>query len=390
MKCADVIRLAGKEIRLEKYKLLLGLLLWSSLLTVSLCIYRFSFSFRDCLYQYLGKYEPTITSAEYISEDPLEDLNMLQQIGLDSKEISMLIQNNSHLKFFTQEHTEIEIPFSNIVISNRYDTQNVSAASEGRLLTSDDDTADANVIVINKNVSEQYGLHCGDPITVSLRGQTLRTLTVIGITAGTEAPGISYLEMQLPVHEFLSMTAHTGVYCYAYMSLQVTTPAAYYQLRDYLKPKGIILNSEFEQGFEMVEIVSEIFWMIALICMLLAVLSMINYCSIFIAERKAFIVLLKTLGMTDSSISGIFYSFILGLFFTAYAIAFLLQNIVYLHFQTVFTSILKIKVESVDHFVLFALICFLIELILVSVTFFTKIGTLIRGENIAAVRLQDH
>ena len=154
--------------------------------------------------------------------------------------------------------------------------------------------------------------------------------------------------------------------------------------------KGIIIYSEFEKGLGIIEIASEVFWLISLLCMLLAMFSMINYCSIFIAERKSYIVLLKTLGMKEIFVSILFYSVIIGLFFIAYTISILLQKIVYLHFQAVFTSILKVTVESVDHFASFALLCFLINVIFVSFAFFGKIGKLIHGEDIAAVRLQDN
>lgn len=125
MKCSDLIRLAIQETALQKFKLLLGLLLWISLITVALCVYRFSFSFRDCLYQYLRKYNSSITAVDYVTEEPLEDLKKLEQIEIGSEEISLRVQNNYHLKFLTQENVEITLPVNNVVataITSSYDT----------------------------------------------------------------------------------------------------------------------------------------------------------------------------------------------------------------------------------------------------------------------------
>lgn len=383
MKCSDLIRLAIKETALQKFKLLLGLLLWISLITVALCVYRFSFSFRDCLYQYLRKYNSSITAVDYVTEEPLEDLKKLEQIEIGSEEISLRVQNNYHLKFLTQENVEITLPVNNVVvtaITSSYDTTML----EGRALTAADDTEDGNAVVIGKSLAEAYDIHVGDAMTASMHGHKLRTMTVCGI--GNEDDNIIWI----PARPYLSIHENTGVYCPATVSLTVHNPAAYYDLKEYLDSKGIIIYSEFEKGLGIIEIASEVFWLISLLCMLLAMFSMINYCSIFIAERNSYIVLLKTLGMKEISVSLLFYSVIIGLFFIAYTISILLQKIVYLHFQAVFTSILKVTVESVDHFASFALLCFLINVIFVSIAFFGKIGKLIHGEDIAAVRLQDN
>jgi|GEM_PF-4935408 len=387
MKCSDIIRLAAKETRLEKTKLFLGLLLWVSLLTVSLCIYRFSFSFRDNLYQYLAAYNPSISEASYNSEEPVNDIDFFHQIGIGNEEIHMMMLGNSHLHLYKQDGTEIVLPspsnLSAATISNTH--EEASNMYDGRALTAEDDTKDGCAIVISMDLANDYAVLIGDSITVSLRGRELRTFTVCGITNDKDQG----LFMSLPLQPFLSCLEQTGLFCPAYVYVTVKNPAAYYDLKAYLTSKGLAIESDFEQSMELIEIVSEAFWLVSLICMLLAAISMINYCSIFVSGRKGFIVLLKTIGMTDRSVTFIFYSVLIGLFVIAYIFAILLQQIVYLRFQMIYTSILHVTLNSIDHFSLFALLCFMIDFVFVSVTFFAKIGKLIYADDIAAVRLQD-
>lgn len=387
MKCSDIIRLAAKETRLEKSKLFLGLLLWVSLLTVSLCIYRLSFSFRDNLYQYLAKYEPSIAKASYISEEPANDMDYFQQIGISNEEISIMAVGTSHLRFYKQDGTEILLPSpSNLsakMISNTHEVAN--NIYDGRALTAEDDTKDGRAIVISMDLANDYDVSIGDSITVSLCGRELRTFTVCGITNDKDQG----LFMSLPFQPFLSCLEQTGLFCPAYVIVTIKNPAAYYDLKAYMTSKGIAIESDFEHSLELIEIVSEAFWLVSLICMLLAMLSMMNYCSIFVSERKGFIVLLKTLGMKERSVTFVFYSVLIGLFVIAYIFAILLQQIVYLRFQTIYTSILHVTLNSIDHFSLFSMLCFMIDFVFVSVTFFARIGKLIYAENIAAVRLRD-
>ena len=202
MKCSDLIHLASKETALQKFKLLLGLLLWISLITVALCVYRFSFSFRDCLYQYLRKYNSSITAVDYVTEEPLEDLKKLEQIEIGSEEISLRVQNNYHLKFLTQENVEITLPVNNVVataITSSYDTTML----EGRALTAADDTEDGKAVVISKSLAEAYGIRVGDAMTASMHGHKLRTMTVCGIN--NEDDNIIWIPARpyLSIHESL-------------------------------------------------------------------------------------------------------------------------------------------------------------------------------------------
>lgn len=384
MKCFDVIRLSAKEAKIGKSKLLLGFFLWISLLTVSFCIYRFSFSFRDNLYQYLAKYDPSIASVDFVTEDPLGDLEKFHQIGMQDQDILMFIKGNPHLKFHKEDGTEIQIPCNNITAERVTDTnETASPLHDGRYLTQGDDTKESNAVVISSQLAKEYALKVGDCVTASVSKKMLRSFVVCGIVDN------AWNDMQFPIQPFLAMTEHSGLYIYAYVTVNVNEPSTYYDLKAFLDQKGIILISEFEQAFELIEIVSEAFWMISVICMLLAVFSMINYCSIFVSERREFIILLKTLGTKNISVSSIFYFILMGLFLLAFIVAMLLQWVVYLHFQTVYTSILHVSLHSTDHFGLFVLICFLIDFIFVSIAFHAKIGKMICSEDISAMRLQD-
>ena len=376
MKLSDCFRLARGEIRMEKTKLLLGLLLWIALLTVSLCIYRFSYSFTESLYQYMRSYDPMIGRAEYMTTQPLDEINRLNEIGVSADEIVMEFENNPHVRFCLSSGTALDIsPF--FCFSNQSADQVLSGTPQ----VPADNTPDSDAIWLGETCAVSAGVQIGDAVQMQIDGKTVREYHVRGTIADAEAsiPGLSYLDA----------LKDSGLFLYGLVTVTLRNPAAFYNLQAHLKERGIILSSDFGTAFQIIEVVSEMFWLIAVICMLLAILSLVNYSTILISERKDFILLLKTLGMKEGSLFVLYYLILNGLFILSFAAALCLQQLVSIRFNSIYESLLRVHTDPADHFVQFAAVTFILDLIFVFAAFYLKGGKLIYADDISAAQLRD-
>ena len=359
MKLSDCFRLARGEVRMERTKLLLGLLLWIALLTVSLCIYRFSYSFTDSLYQYLRSYDP-----------------MIGRVSTD--EIAMEFENNPHVHFCLSSGKELDIyPFF------YFTDQSAAQVLTGTPQTPADNTPDSDAIWLDESCAASAGVQIGDTVQMQIRGQTVREYHVRGITEGGE------IELTVPGLSYLNALKDSGLFLYGIVAVTLRNPAVFFDLQAHLKERGIILSSDFGAAFQIIEVVSEMFWFVAVICMLLAILSLVNYTAILISERKDYILLLKTLGMKEHSLFVLYGLILMGLFLLSYAAALCLQQLVNSHFNSIYESILRVRANPSDHFVQFAAVTFILDLIFVFAAFYFKCRKLIYAEDISAAQLRD-
>lgn len=365
MKARDIFRLSYREMKLGKATLILGFLMILFFFFVAFSIFYFSYSFLDNFYQYLRDAAPESAMVEYSTSDPLNELEMLKNFGYESNEIEMISGMNHHLHLEKADATKIEINYSMVNVMTFHESGPPTIT--GRTYTPDDNTATIKGIWLEKTVADKYNLSVGDKIILKNGNDSLTALNLMGIFSSGDIPygGLAVV----PLVAMTEICNGTGLYMPAIIDLQVKEPSTYFMLKSYLAEKKIDLVSRFEIVYTVIDLISDLFRIFAYFTLLLAVISFMNYCRIFIHSRINNILMYKTLGMSDRIIILIYYTMTLALLTVSYFLSFLLHLASKTYFKDVYSKVLGVNVMESGNSILFALFGFVFCIIALTIVF---------------------
>lgn len=384
MKALDILRLSYREAKLGKTPLIFGAFLILFYFFVAFSIYYFSYSFLDHFYQYLRDAAPESATVEYSSSDPLNELQTLASFGYEPSDIEMLSGMNYHLRLAQADGTEIGLQYATVnVMTFR---GNGPSPVMGRTYTIDDNAADARYIWLDHTIASEYGLSAGDEILLMHGGDTLAVLLLMGTFSAGDLPYDG--NAMIPLVAMTDICNGTGLYMPAIVDFQVKESATYFKLKSYLEHKKIDLVSQFEIIYMVIDLIADVFRIFAMFTLLMAVVSFMNYCRIFIHARANSILLYKTLGMPDKNIFFIYYCMTLMLLTVAYLLAFGLHLATKAYFKGIYSGVLGTAVQESGNSILFALFGFSLCILAMTAIFLLNAKKLFFANDVQKLQLE--
>ena len=384
MKTLDILRLSAKEAKLGIISLFFGAILILFYFFVAFSIFYFSYSFLDHFYQYLRDATPESAKVEYSSSEPQNELQILSDFGYEASDIGMLSSMNHHLHLEKTDTSEIEIHYTMFNIMTFQKTGPSPIA--GRTYTVDDNAADATYIWLEKSIAEKYSLFVGDEIQLMHGSDLLTSLTITGVFS---AEDIGYGgQAVIPLVAMTEICEGTGLYMPAIIDLQIKEPATYFELKSFLEKKNISLVSKFELIYTIIDLIADLFRIFAVFTLLMAVISFMNYCRIFIHSRTDSILLFKTLGMPERTVFAIYYFMTLVLLTVSYSLAFVLHLATKAYFKGIFSEVLGTAVQESGNSILFAFIGFVVCIFAMTAVFLINAPKLFFVSDVQKLQLE--
>lgn len=299
MKWFSNFSLVCQEIRVGYKLLLLGILITSTMIGVSVVFYNLNdYIFPAINGQYDDKFDDGLKVN--IHNLNLDDVNILKENG--AEDISITINMSQTLSKSVIKSKSSSSNYEGAVISGEwYNKTSVELEYFPDDFSYDDFNTSDNAIVF---CSDDNEYNVGDEIELYLdSGELVDEFTVSTVVINSDFVGEEELRVVLPLYATVKSMEDCGIFIDYSVECKLPKPSMYLDFKNTLNKDNILCSSNFDDVVAVIDMLSMLCLIMSIVFIIITVFAITNIFTLHIDTREKFIILQKVLGNTSIKIT---------------------------------------------------------------------------------------
>lgn len=299
MKWFSNFSLVCQEIRVGYKLLLLGILITSTMIGVSVVFYNLNdYIFPAINGQYDDKFDDGLKVN--IHNLNLDDVNILKENG--AEDISITINMSQTLSKSVIKSKSSSSNYEGAVISGEwYNKTSVELEYFPDDFSYDDFNMSNDAIVFCSNSN---GYNIGDEIELHLdSGELVNKFTVLSVITDSDIVQEEELRVVLPLYATVKSMEDYGIFIDYSVECKLPKPSMYSDFKNTLNKDNILCSSNFDDVIAVIDMLSMLCLIMSIVFIVITIFAITNIFTLHIDTRERFIILQKVLGNTAIKIT---------------------------------------------------------------------------------------